>query len=471
MARPKKLIRFKLAPFKNSTGTTSWRVSGTKPTGERVRKNYSDKLEALQAISDLELAAEGTTERRQAIRTSLSHQELADAEAALQRVSSEKLSEVVAHYQGLRARAQRKGVDLDQALSFVESRYRPETREVSILNATDEFLNTRTDLTKHTERHYRNGLRLLLSPDPNKPVHAIGVSDLERVLSAYKNSTSKRTYRRTFSVFFNWAVRHHYCLEDPCKRLDRQPKQMTRIEVLDLDEIKRLLWAAANFQGGSAAASIAIGLFAGLRPSELAALSPIDIAADRIKVAGGKLRRTLKRSVPIPPVLKAWLADFPFEGHPKGWDYKFKALKKATKARRWVHDIIRHTSISFQTERDKNEPLTAFNNGTSVKMMDDHYRNTIDSEKQIAEFWKLTPSKIKAAKPDVNIPERIRIKWPEDVALELLVWKKPLVHAAKDLGISNVALRNHCIKVGIKLPNLGYWLRQSASSPRRRSTG
>lgn len=273
-----------------------------------MRKNSSDKLEALQAISDLELDAEGATERRQAIRTSLGHQEPADAEAALQRVSSGKLlSEVVAYYQGLRARAQWKGVDLDQALSFVESRYRPETREASILNATDESLNPRTGVTKHAGRHYRNGLRLLLWPDPNKPLHAIGVTDLESVLSAYKNLTSKRTYRRTFSVFFNWAVRHHYCFEDPCKRLDRQPKQMTKIEVLNRDEIKRLLWTAANFQGGSAAASIAIGLFAGLRPSKLAELSPTDIAADRIKVAGGRLRRTLNRSVPIPPCLKPGL--------------------------------------------------------------------------------------------------------------------------------------------------------------------
>ena len=72
------------------------------------------------------------------------------------------------------------------------------------------------------------------------------------------------------------------------------------------------------------------------------------------------MRRKLKRTVPIPPVLAAWLKKYPFKGLPTGWDYKMKELKKATKAKKWVQDIIRHTSLSFQTERDKDEAITAF---------------------------------------------------------------------------------------------------------------
>jgi integrase len=140
-------------------------------------------------------------------------------------------------------------------------------------------------------------LRLLLDPDPNKAVHTFTVSDLEKILSGYRNVNSKRAYRSGFSVFFNWCVRHHYCLEDPCKRLDKLPKDMSQIAALTLEEVKRLLYAATRLQDGTAAATVAIGIFAGLRPSEIKDLKSEDIGERGIKVTGGKLRRKLKRSV------------------------------------------------------------------------------------------------------------------------------------------------------------------------------
>ena len=213
-----------------------------------------------------------------------------------------------------------------------------------------------------------------------------------------------------------------------------------------------------GYRDGVAAATVAIGLFAGLRPSEIEDLKTEDILTDKIRVEGGKLRRKLKRSVPIPPVLATWMKRYPFTGVPKGWEYKMKALKKATKARKWVQDIIRHTSLSFQTERDKDEAKTAFNNGTSVQMLNLHYRHTIDDDKTIKEFWDLTPAKLLAKKPDVELPTKIRIVWPDKTSLEKLVWRKPLVHAAKELGVSDVMLRKQCVKLGIKLPKRGYWL-------------
>ena len=164
--------------------------------------------------------------------------------------------------------------------------------------------------------------------------------------------------------------------------------------------------------------------------------------------------------MPIPPVLSEWLKEFPFTGLPKGWDYKMKALKKATKPQKWVQDIIRHTSITFQTERDKDEARTAFNNGTSIEMMNLHYRDTVDDDGTIAEFWSLTPARIRAAKPKVELPTTQRIEWPSKVKLKKLVWEKPLVHAAADIGVSDVALKKHCVMLGIDLPPRGHWLKK-----------
>jgi integrase len=460
MARPKKIVHFKLQEFKNISGTVSYRVTGTKPNGTRVRKNFADKPDALREIADLELDVAGTPEDRRSLRTTLTQEQLSDAESALLQAGSFQLSKIVTHYHALRNRALAKGVGLDEAINFFEVRYRPETKSITMFNAKEEFLRTRVKISGKTRLNYDGGLGQLLKPDPNKHIHAYTVADIEKVMQRHSNLNTQKTHRRIFSVFFNWAVRHHYCLENPCDRLDKLPKDMSQIAALSLDECKRLLHAATLLHDKPTVACIAIGLFAGLRPSEIRDLKKEDILKDKIRVSGGKLRRQLKRSAPIPPVLAEWLKEFPFTGLPPGWDGKMKRLKKATKAKKWVQDIIRHTSITFQTERDKNEALTAYNCGTSIQMMNRHYRDTIDDEKTVAEFWSLTPAKLRAKPPKVEIEIKRRVDWPDKKVLAKLVWEKPLIHAAKDIGVSDVALKKHCVKLGIELPRQGHWIRQ-----------
>ncbi len=425
-----------------------------------MRKNFSERTDALQEMADHEADFEGAATAPKVQRTRLTTEQISEAEAAIRHSGDRNLAKLVSHYLALESRTSARGISLDQAVAFAESHYRLETTSISVLNAYNEFLENRPYGSKKTKDHYESCLSRLLSPDPNKHVHAFTVSDIEKIIAKYKNLNSKDTYRRALSAFFNWSVRHHYCLENPCARLDRIPKDMSQIAILSIDEAKRLLVAAVTYQDGVMAATVAIGLFAGLRPSEITDLKTEDILKDGLRVTGGKLRRQLNRTVPIPSVLDAWLKKFPFTGIPKGLKYKLRQLKKATKAKMWVHDVIRHTSISFQTERDKDEALTAYNNGTSKKMMDMHYRNTIGDSKLVAAFWSLTPAKLLAKKPEIDLPGKPKVAWPDKKALAKLVWQKPLVHAAADIGVSDVALKKHCVKLGIDLPPPGHWVRQ-----------
>ncbi|MGJ8724580.1 MAG: tyrosine-type recombinase/integrase [Roseibacillus sp.] len=460
MARPKQVTRFTISRFTNGSGSVSWKVAGTMPDGTRVRKNFPTKAEALQQQSDLELEADGFAEQRPTQRTSLTVEQLADAEAAFQQIGLRSLSTIVSRYLALDSRAKEKGATFDDAAAFFEARFRPETEVITILNATDKFLKSRHEIEEATERNYRSTFKLLLIPDPNRSVHEFTVSDLEERISRYKNLNTRKSHRRIFNVFFRWAQRHHYCLENPCDRLDQLPKEKRQIAILSLDEVQRLLTAAMEFQGGVSVAPIAIALFAGLRPSELADLSPSDLSSKRIRVGGGKLRRTTNRSTPIPDVLTKWLKEFPFEGIPKGWAYKMTKLKTLTQAKNWVPDVLRHTSVSYQAERDKDEALTAFNCGTSVQMMDQHYRDVIDEESAVDDFWNLTPAEVRTAAIAVSIPHVKTVKWPTKAQLQKQVWRQPLIKLAEELDVSNAGLKKRCEKLGLKLPPRGYWLRK-----------
>ena len=461
MGRPKKVSRFTIREFKNASGNLSFRVSGHKSNGSRVRQNFATRPEAENAKADFESELHGQPTTAKVRRTRLSDDQLSEAEAAIRTVGERGLAEIVSKYLSIEGRLKKRGVGIDEAVSFAESHFRKELISVTILNAQTEFIRSRAGKEARTVTFYENTLRHLLKPDPNRHLSTVGVADIERLLDRFKNTNSKRAYRSAFSVFFNWAVRHHYCLENPCQRLDKLPRNLSQIELLPLDAVERMLFAAMTYQDGVAAAPIAIGLFGGLRPSEIADLKPTDVGMSQIRVTGGKMRRKLKRTVPIPPVLAEWLKKYPFTSLPKGWEYKLKQIKKATKALKWVPDIIRHTSISFQTERDKNEALTAYNNGTSIQMMNLHYRSSIADDKIVNAFWSMSPNKLFKKKPKVDLPNKLCVDWPDKKALQKVVWELPLIHAAKSIGVSNVALKKRCVSLGIALPTMGHWLRCS----------
>ena len=67
--------------------------------------------------------------------------------------------------------------------------------------------------------------------------------------------------------------------------------------------------------------------------------------------------------------------------------------------------------------------------------------------------------KLLAKKPKIELPTTKRIQWPDKKALAKLVWEKSLVHASAEIGVSDVALKKRCVKLGIELPPRGHWLR------------
>ena len=459
MARKRRVERFKIKERRNPGGSIGWQVDGITPTGKRIRKQYETKAEALEHKGSLELEYDGVATEYQLKRTTLEDAQLRDAEAAIPLLRNTTLADMAGHYQRLQERGGKHGLSLDAAIGFFESHYREEIETLAIATAVEYFVESRHHLAKQTQSFYRECMGLFKKLDPNTPVHRIDVRQLEVLLGKYSNVNSYRTYQRGISVFFNWCVRHHYALENPCDRLDALPADTSQVSILSLEEVKRLLRAAMLYHEGAMAAYVAIGLFAGLRPSEIQALQPQSIKEGYIVVTGGKMRRKTNRRVPIPDILKTWLEVYPFQGVPSGYSYKMKKLKEATNAERWVQDILRHTSISFQLERDQDEARTAFNNGTSRQMMERHYRDVVESPRDVEDYWQLTPESLKSIMVELPTGQGID-NWPSDQELAKLVYEKPLTHIAKDLGVSDNAVRKRCLTRDIELPKNGYWQRK-----------
>ena len=61
-----------------------------------------------------------------------------------------------------------------------------------------------------------------------------------------------------------------------------------------------------------------------------------------------------------------------------------------------------------------------------------------------------------------RLPGHQDAAWPPKAKLSKLVWERPMIHVANELGVSDVALKNHCVKLGLDRPPLGYWLWQGS---------
>jgi hypothetical protein len=142
MGRPKKVEKFKVVRFKNSSGTVAWRVSGTLPDGTRVRKNFPQKADAINFKAELELAASENPTEAVLRPTRLSVDQLADAETAAEVAGDRSLSEIVHSLHSLERAAGDQGVSVHEMVRFFQQHYRAEIKSISVLNAYNRFLES-----------------------------------------------------------------------------------------------------------------------------------------------------------------------------------------------------------------------------------------------------------------------------------------------------------------------------------------
>ena len=131
---------------------------------------------------------------------------------------------------------------------------------------------------------------------------------------------SKRTrnnYVSTFSTLFLFARDRDYCSENPAEKVPRAILDDAAPGILTAEEAADLLHIART-EDPEMLAYVSIGLFAGLRRSELCALewSKIDLQARTIEVKGVKAKTRQRRIVSVSDALIAWLQFVPKTARP-----------------------------------------------------------------------------------------------------------------------------------------------------------
>ena len=419
----KNLGRFKIEPIKGKTKTT-YRVSGYKKSGERVRDRFPtlEKAKAhKQALDVAEIRDQPMTI------TKLSESQVEDAEAAVKLLGHNgSLVEAVSYFNSNYKRVS--DAPLKQTiLQFIEH------KETSRITGSGLQRSNRTiyDL-KNRLKHFSEHMSLMaakielgdLMPEEKicdvvgqyepKAVDQVLEGDIKTFLETKEGSWNN--YRKVLFGFFNWCCKNSICASNPVKNIETRGK-LRVIEILSVDEVRSLLQAAMTESDGELLAYYAISIFAGIRPeSEAHKLDwkHIGLTGQKMRIQVGKVGKA--RAIEVNDTLIQWLeiCDRTKPIIPRGNLQRKKAKVKRmagfkggvrdTKKQReiddqphmkdWVEDYTRHTYISNYIARHNDIYKAATLCGTSPEVIRQHYDGLIVDLDRVDAFWDITPNSI-----------------------------------------------------------------------------
>jgi hypothetical protein len=393
---------------------TTYRLSGAL-NGVRVRKNFKDRQEALGEKNRLEVAAaneEGATAARN---TSLTTEQLREAEAAFHRLADRSLSLAVDHFIKT-YREPKTDLSLDEvAAQFLEEKkvsrrkvssvtignYRQDLREfcaiygrkkpheITSINVHD-FLDTRRFIPKQSAANFK--------------LDRHGKPELVRIGAKRWNN-----YRGNLHHFFNWCrtAPRKWILENPVAEVEKYSTHERDVPVvMTPKECIQLMQFVVAYKGGALVPYFALALFAGIRPSvtegELLKLanhpkldSLIDFDRGIIQITKEVAKVRAIRQIKIRPNLREWLEAYPWDKFPIAPRHFKKLVTEARKSCDLTgkDDILRHTFISMHVARFKSLGEAALEGGNSEAVIRKHYLNLF-TEADAEVFWNITPQSI-----------------------------------------------------------------------------
>ncbi|MEI8288712.1 MAG: tyrosine-type recombinase/integrase [Verrucomicrobiota bacterium] len=410
MKAPK--ARFKILPYTNPrTGTPSWRVTGTRRNGERIRENFARAEEAQYRHTELEgefHAANGVAALRA---TRLTDEQVGIAEAAFKRLEQDgDLITAVDHWLRTgKPKTIKESPRLDEALKTY-----------------GDWLATTTELRTLTKYHLLNRATHFVNNVGNLRVTDVLPEHIEKYLAQQDvTANTKDGYCRAISSFFSWCMKgkRHWCVNNPCYAVeieglmddgDREPA------VLPVAECEALLRAAENFEGGHLVPYVALCLFGGLRPTEATRVNweQVNLNDGEIRLKGTQTKTGKGRIVVICRTLKAWLSKYRKAGeiYRAKYDVDLKKLRASVgygpksdeqpNLKPWVPDVLRHTAISHYFRLTGSYGRTAEQFGNSEGIIKKHYQARVTSA-ETKQFYALRPI---STAPNKAARKKIRAK-------------------------------------------------------------
>lgn len=207
--------------------------------------------------------------------------------------------------------------------------------------------------------------------------------------------TSRNNYRRVLAVAFAFGMKRKACRSNPARDAEKAKVIESEVSILTPKQTANLLENVSD----TILPSVAIGLFAGLRPSEIFRLDwvEIDFGAKHLLVKAAKTKSARRRYVTVPDNLRAWLLPFAQKAGPvappEGEYYRnlTAARKQAGLLDGWEGNEMRHSYGSYHLAKHRDAGKTASEMGhTNQQTLFQHYRKLAKAA-GAARYFGITP--------------------------------------------------------------------------------
>jgi integrase len=290
------------------------------------------------------------------------------------------------------------GKMIEDAVEFYLAHLKTERGSIPVRQAVDELLANRkaAGLSKLyiSDLHFRLGrfaksfgersLASITTREIAKWLESLGVGPVTR-----------NTFRRDARTLFSFCIEHGYCAENPAasKATLAKVQNNKEVQVLSVEQAKKLLAKSSP----DMLPYWAIGLFAGLRPSEIRGLQWSDVDLDDALITVRSSKTGRKRFVKIQPNLAQWLEPHQRdEGKvvaPANFRRSYPADRAAAGLTDWPTNCMRHSFGSYHVAQFNDIPALAVQMGNSVEIIERHYRKAV-RPREAHRYWALTPDTV-----------------------------------------------------------------------------
>ena len=228
-------------------------------------------------------------------------------------------------------------------------------------------------------------------------VNEITRHDVESWIDQTQNLTTRKNRIRDLSILFEFCRRRGYCGSNPVENIERPVVSGKRPEIFTVNEAAALLAAAELHPEYELVPAIAIGLFAGLRMSEIKQLDwrNVDFEHRVIDVDESIAKTRQQRNVDMSDLLAAWLNPHArTEGQviPAGFRKKMERLRELAEITKWPNNGLRHSFGSYHVAHFQNPNMTALQMGhVTTDTLFKHYRNYRIRKANAEAYWSLAP--------------------------------------------------------------------------------
>ena len=368
-----------------------WQVTGVDSDGQRIRKRFQDRGEALKWMSLRDVSLLNDTAQLHSAVTVLSPSQVKEAEAAFSRLGTR--------------------YSITEAVDFFVKNHCEPDFKINVHTAFEKCSDAKKveGVRPKSLKQFESTLNQFFKHCGHEWLHEITTHDVEQYLKSLRardgvKPATKKTwnnYRADIHAFLSWCVAppRQWIPQNAASHVVKHRNLKRGVPgTLTVSRCEELMRYVAGFKEGRLVPYFALALFTGIRSDtaegEIAKLAAradelIDMERGVIHVPPEVSKTEDYRQIMIRPNLAAWLVSFPGPILPPNHDRDIKDVRKLFKI---GHDYLRHTFFSMHVAAFKSVGEAAIEGGNTEAVLKKHYLN-LASYKEGSDFWRIMPEK------------------------------------------------------------------------------